>query len=82
MIRMGKSICHKRVNLSSCSIIVREIFGGEGSKIVKRLHDSDSDEDEPSAKKIVPSHKKPTDILSEVRVLYEQLHKKTKFLHM
>ena len=34
---------------------------------MKRLHDSDSDEDEPSAKKIVPSHKKPTDILSEVR---------------
>ena len=50
------------------SFFLREIFGGEGTKIVKRLHDSDSDEDEPSAKKVVPSSGKPTDILAEVKI--------------
>lgn len=44
---------------------IREIFGSEGSKIVKRLHDSDSDGDEPAPKKVVPRHDKPTDIFAQ-----------------
>lgn len=57
--------CLQQLQMEAEEKEIREIFGGEGTKIVKRLHDSDSDEDEPSAKKVVPSSGKPTDILAE-----------------
>ena len=34
-------------------IFYREIFGGEGSAVVKRLHDSDSDDEDKTRQKVL-----------------------------
>lgn len=52
------------------TLFYRDIFGEHGKMVVKRLNDSDSDEEGPQKKKLAAaqsSDSKPTDILAQVQ---------------